>query len=168
MQIKKTFRRRILFPLSRLLLGGMSPVKLAIALAAGFTIGCMPVIGPSAFVCLFAGWAFKLNIPAIQLGNYISTPLQIMLLLPAYEYGGRLFGTSGAVPDFGKIFSVVVDTPVQGLLQVLNSVWQAMTLWAICAPFLFLVVYFLIRLLLIRWQPNRAEAKLVTVPDTSQ
>lgn len=168
MHFKKVLRTKVLFPLSRLMLGGFSPEKLAFAMAVGFTLGCFPVLGPSTLICLLAAWIFRLNVPAIQLGNYISTPLQLALLIPAYEFGGLIFGTSKGVPDFSAIFMMIRTEPLKGLTEIGNSVWQAVIVWALYSPVLFIVVYFLLKLILIKWQSKEANHETFIVPDTVQ
>jgi uncharacterized protein (DUF2062 family) len=48
---------------------GISPRRLALTLALGFAIGCIPVVGIPTVVCAAMALAFRLNLPAIQAAN---------------------------------------------------------------------------------------------------
>jgi uncharacterized protein (DUF2062 family) len=76
---------------------GISPQRLALTLALGFAIGCIPVIGIPTAVCLLVALSLRLNIPAIQVANYAAMPLQLALIFPFVRLGGWLF-SSGAHP----------------------------------------------------------------------
>jgi uncharacterized protein (DUF2062 family) len=69
---------------------GISPRRLALTLALGFAIGCIPVVGIPTVVCGALALAFGLNLPAIQAANYAAMPLQLALIVPFVKLGGRL------------------------------------------------------------------------------
>ena len=67
---------------------GVSPRRLALTLALGFAIGCIPVIGVPTLVCAALALALRLNLPAIQAANYAAMPLQFVLIVPFVRMGG--------------------------------------------------------------------------------
>ena len=73
---------------------GISPQRLALTLALGFAIGCIPVIGLPTAVCLVVALSLRLNIPAIQAANYAAMPFQIALVFPFVRLGGWLFSSA--------------------------------------------------------------------------
>ena len=73
---------------------GISPQRLALTLALGFAIGCIPVIGIPTAVCLIVALSLRLNMPAIQAANYAAMPFQVALIFPFARLGGWLFSTS--------------------------------------------------------------------------
>ena len=73
---------------------GISPQRLALTLALGFAIGCIPVIGIPTAVCLVVALGLRLNMPAIQAANYAAMPFQIALIFPFVRLGGWLFSSS--------------------------------------------------------------------------
>lgn len=79
---------------------GISPRRLALTLALGFAVGCIPVVGIPTVLCAGLAMALRLNLPAIQAANYIAMPLQLVLIVPFARLGGRIFasapGTAGA------------------------------------------------------------------------
>jgi uncharacterized protein (DUF2062 family) len=70
---------------------GISPQRLAITLALGFAIGCIPVVGIPTFVCAGLALLLGLNLPAIQAANYAAMPLQLLLIVPFVRLGGRIY-----------------------------------------------------------------------------
>lgn len=72
---------------------GISPQRLALTLALGFAIGCLPVIGVPTALCAVLAIALRLNVPAIQAANYLAMPLQLMLILPFARMGGWMFSS---------------------------------------------------------------------------
>jgi uncharacterized protein (DUF2062 family) len=90
--LRDLLRRKLLDPLRRQLTQGVSPAKLALALALGLTLGLFPVPGATTALCAVAALALRLNQPAIQVANYLAYPLQLALLLPFFRAGAWLFG----------------------------------------------------------------------------
>jgi len=70
---------------------GISPERLALTLALGFAIGCLPMIGIPTALCLLIALGLRLNVPAIQAANYAAMPLQIALIFPFVRLGGWMF-----------------------------------------------------------------------------
>jgi len=73
---------------------GISPQRLALTLALGFAIGCIPVIGIPTALCLVVALSLRLNMPAIQAANYAAMPLQVALIFPFVRLGAWLFSSS--------------------------------------------------------------------------
>ena len=57
-------RARLLDPLARQLTQGVSPARLALALALGIVLGTLPVLGATTVLCALAGVTLRLNQPA--------------------------------------------------------------------------------------------------------
>lgn len=77
---------------------GISPRRLALTLALGFAIGCIPVIGLPTVLCAGLALALRLNFPAIQAANYVAMPFQLLLIVPFVRLGERLFTGSRQLP----------------------------------------------------------------------
>ena len=75
---------------------GISPGRLALTLALGFAIGCIPVVGIPTVLCAALALAFRLNLPAIQAANYVVMPLQLALIMPFVRLGRWLLPTRAA------------------------------------------------------------------------
>jgi uncharacterized protein (DUF2062 family) len=76
---------------------GISPRRLALTLALGFAIGCIPVLGATTAVCLAVALALRLNLPIIQAANWAAMPLQVALIVPFVRLGRRLFPAAPAL-----------------------------------------------------------------------
>ena len=74
---------------------GISPERLALTLALGFAIGCLPMIGIPTALCLVIAFGLRLNVPAIQVANYAAMPLQIALIFPFVRLGSWMFASGG-------------------------------------------------------------------------
>jgi uncharacterized protein (DUF2062 family) len=72
---------------------GISPLRLALTLAIGFAVGCIPVIGIPTLLCAALALALGLNQPAIQVANYAAMPLQLALIVPFVRLGGRIISS---------------------------------------------------------------------------
>jgi len=82
---------------------GISPQRLALTLALGFAIGCIPVVGVTTAICVLVAACLRLNFPAIQAANWVAMPFQVALIVPFVRLGGRLFG-------FGSAHTVAMGT----------------------------------------------------------
>ncbi len=85
---------------------GMSPRRLALTLALGFAVGCIPVVGVPTVLCAALAFGLRLNLPAIQAANYAAMPFQLALIVPFVRLGGRLFSAGpqpGALPHLGAV-----------------------------------------------------------------
>jgi uncharacterized protein (DUF2062 family) len=75
---------------------GISPHRLALTLALGFAVGCIPVIGVPTVLCAGIALALRLNLPAMQAANYAAMPLQLLLIAPFVRLGAWLVTTRPA------------------------------------------------------------------------
>lgn len=73
---------------------GLSPESTALILAVGLVLGVFPVFLCPTILCTLAAFVFRLNFPAIQLVNQLSSPLQLVLLIPLNRIGAHLLGGS--------------------------------------------------------------------------
>ena len=89
------WRRRIAEPMMALLRQGLTPEGIALSVAVGAAAGLFPIIGLTTILGLAFGALFRLNLPAVQLANWLIYPLQLVLILPFVRWGERLVG---AVP----------------------------------------------------------------------
>ncbi|HEY1257174.1 MAG TPA: DUF2062 domain-containing protein [Terracidiphilus sp.] len=122
----------------------ISPQRLALTLALGVAVGCLPVIGVPTLICAALAVALRLNLPAIQAANYAVMPLQLLLIVPFVRLGGRLFGSGRA-----KAAGSMLHAPWMGLLtQAGGLAGQALLAWLLIAiPAVALLTFMLTALL---------------------
>lgn len=144
------WKRRVVAPVLAQLRQGVTPERLALTVALGFTLGIFPILGSTTLLCALAAYALRLNQPVIQLVNYFAYPLQLALLIPIYRAGESLFGRAHiplSVPliferfraDFGGFLADFGRIAVQGIV-----------VWCLLAPFVIAALYFTARPLLRR------------------
>ncbi len=107
------WNNRIKGPIKTLLLQGVTPDKLAWSLAAGIVVGVFPALGTTTAFCAAASALFRLNPVAIQLVNWLVYPLQLLLIIPFWQWGDRLFG----YPP--------VELSIEGLQALVSQDWGA-------------------------------------------
>ena len=142
--IQDFFHRRIVRPILDLLLQGITPEKIALSIAFGLVLGVFPALGWTTLLCLFVALRLRLNVPAMQLVNYLAYPLQLMLLVPFIRAGEVLFRAPRLSLSLPQIFAMIHA----GVWQAIKALWvatlHAIAAWALIAP---LAVYSIYRLL---------------------
>lgn len=110
---------------------GISPRRLALTLALGFAIGCLPVVGITTLLCVGLALGLKLNLPAITAANYAMMPLQVLLIVPFVRLGGWLFGL-GPQASFSGV--ALLHASPQALAAQLGSLaGLALLAWLVTA-----------------------------------
>lgn len=149
------FQRRVLAPLLQLLRQGVTPEKLALSVALGTIVSVIPVLGVSTVACaLLAVW-LRLNMPAIQLVNYLLTPAQLLLIIPFLRLGEWLTGAPR--------HPVTLES---GLALLSHGIWNAVRLlsdaivratfgWLVVAPVAAAILYVIFRQVFRRLAPVR-------------
>jgi uncharacterized protein (DUF2062 family) len=117
---------------------GISPSRLALTLALGFAIGCIPFIGIPTALCAIVALVFRLNQPAIQAANYAAMPFQVALVIPFVRLGGKLIaanaGTSGdLISIFRSPMRSLAHAPMQVLSRMGVMAGQAFLAWLLIA-----------------------------------
>ncbi len=115
------FRRRLIQPLLNFLKQGVTPEKLALAVALGFWLGTFPVLGATVLLCAVFGFALRLNIPAIQLVNGFVYPLQLLFYIPFFHVGAWIFQTDPIPFSLEDVFSMLATD----FIGTVESLWMA-------------------------------------------
>ena len=135
------------------LLEGISPQRLALTLALGFVLGCIPLVGLPTGLCFLLAVAFRLNLPAIQAANYAAMPFQLALIVPFVKLGAKV--TPAAMhPALDLMtlarspFQLLSHSSSQVVEQVGMMAGQALVGWLLLAvPFVALLTIALTTLL---------------------
>jgi uncharacterized protein (DUF2062 family) len=121
---------------------GLSPHRLALTLALGFAIGCIPVLGIPTALCLLVALPLRMNVPAMQAANYAAMPLQLILIFPFARLGGWMF-TSSPRPAF-TAGALMHGSPLNLLLASGSFAVEALAAWLVIAvPMVALMTLFL-------------------------
>jgi hypothetical protein len=137
-------KRKVITPLHNQLKQGVSPDKLALAVVFGIALGVFPVLGATSLLCAAAALLFRLNMPAIQLINYVVYPLQFVFYIPYFKMGAWLFNQPGNDLNITKI----LDMLKADLLGAIDHLWlanvRAIAAWCITAPVAGLLLYYVL------------------------
>ncbi len=113
---------------------GMTPTKLAITIAVGFCIGCFPLLGVTTALCILVAFIFGMNQAAIQVGNYIAFPLQLLLTVPFLRLGEFIFHSAPLPLAPSRLLSMARTAPDQTARAFVTGQGHAIIAWALIAP----------------------------------
>jgi len=109
---------------------GISPQRLALTLALGFAIGCLPVVGIPTALCMLVAFGLRLNVPAIQAANYAAMPVQVALIFPFVRLGGWMFA-SGAQQSLSA--GLMHESPLKLIWASGSLAGHALAAWLVTA-----------------------------------
>ncbi|MBC8026998.1 MAG: DUF2062 domain-containing protein [Steroidobacteraceae bacterium] len=133
--------RRLVAPLLALLRQGVTPDKLALSLALGIAIGLVPVLGVSTALCALVALALRLNMPAIQLVNYLLTPLQLLLIIPFLRFGEWLVQAPRFPITLDAGLTLLSQGAIHAVTVLATAIVHATLGWIVLAPVAALVLY---------------------------
>lgn len=149
-RVRAFVRRRLVDPILELLRQGVTPEKIALSLAFGLGIGIFPVLGVSTVLCTVIAIVLRLNLPAIQLVNYLASPLQLALIIPFVRVGEQLLGIRPQPLSISEGFRLMAV----GVLHAVHVLWDAIVHaavgWIVIGPVLIYALYRALRPVLIR------------------
>lgn len=132
--MKQFLQKRLVLPILHLLTQGITPEKIALSLAFGIMLGVFPVAGTTTLLCLLAALLFRLNVPAVQLVNFLVYPLWVALLIPFVRVGELLFGA----PPLAMTASQILALAHANLLHSISLLWltalRAAAAWMLIGP----------------------------------
>ena len=136
--------RRVVERVLGLLRTGLTPRELAWSTAAGLVLGVLPMPGITTLLGLGVALLFGLNQPALQLANYLAYPLQLVLLVPFFRMGARLFGHEPVPLSLPALRGAFRLDPFGTLARMGSMTWHAVVGWAFLAlPALVLLAFLL-------------------------
>jgi uncharacterized protein (DUF2062 family) len=145
--------QRLLAPLLAQLKQGLEPRKAALALSLGLWLGLLPLLGVTTLACLGVALAFRLNQVLMQAVNYLAYPLQLLLILPFYAAGARVFGGPALTLSLAQLLARAAQAP-WALMQDLWWVgWHGVAVWAALGLLAVPLLYVVFLLVLRRFRP---------------
>jgi len=139
-----------------LLKQGITPHKIALAVALGALLGMAPVLGTTIVSCTVAALVFRLNLVLIQIVNNLVYPLQLLLLIPFVQAGQRLFREPPLPLSVGQIVDMFKQHFWSSLTSLAGYVWHGTVAWllfsAVAGPLIYMIAYFPARRALRRHQ----------------
>ena len=139
--LRDFLQRRIVAPLLALLRQGVAPDRLALSLALGIAIGLVPVLGVSTALCALVALALRLNMPAIQLVNYLLTPLQLLLIIPFLRFGEWLTQSPRFPITLEAGLTLLSQGVVHAVTVLATAIVHATVGWLVLAPLAAFALY---------------------------
>jgi uncharacterized protein (DUF2062 family) len=143
-------KRRLVRPILELLRQGVTPEKIALSLALGAALGVFPALGWTTTLCAIAAIILRLNVPAIQIVNYLVYPAQIALLVPFFRWGEKLFRAPHFPISVPQIYGLFHAGAWIAIKLLWTTVWHAIVVWGMIAPVFVGLVYAILMPLLRR------------------
>jgi len=134
--MREFWHRRLVRPIIDLLTQGITPEKIALSVAFGLVLGVFPALGWSTLLCLLLALWLKLNVPAMQLVNYLAYPLQLVLLVPFLRAGESLFRAPRLASSLPQILAIVRADVWHAITSLWVATMHAIVVWALVAPVL--------------------------------
>jgi len=139
--VEPFLQRRIIEPLKLLLRQGITPQKVALSLACGIVCGLFPIPGTTTLLCVAVALIFRLNVPAVQLVNYLISPVQLLLILPFIRAGEFIFRSDRTKLSLPQMIALFGKNHVQALHVLWKLALHGIFAWLIFAPVVFVVLY---------------------------
>ena len=134
-------KKKISSLVKSLLKEGMSLRKIALCISLGFVLGIFPVLGATTLLCTVAALALRLNLPAIQLVNYMVYPLQIIMLAPFYGAGTWLFKQQRLPLINTDLISLLQNDFWGNMANLWDLTLYAILTWLVISPLLIMMLY---------------------------
>ena len=133
--MKAFVRKKIIDPILKLLKQGISPDKIALCMSIGVVIGIFPLIGATTVLCAIIALILRLNLPAMQIVNYLIYPLQIALLIPFFQFGAFLFGADPLSVSAQDLMAMFKSDFWGSINRLWGTTLRAIAAWGlICLP----------------------------------
>jgi uncharacterized protein (DUF2062 family) len=142
-------RRRVWEPILELLRQGVTPEKIALSLAFGLGLGIIPILGVSTILCTVAALVWRLNLPAIQLVNYLASPLQLLLIIPFVRLGEYVAGAPPQPITLEAGFAMLSSGVIDAIVVLWDAIVHAALAWILVGPLMIYALYRILRPLLV-------------------
>jgi uncharacterized protein (DUF2062 family) len=139
--MRRLWHERVVVPLKDLLRQGLTPKKIALALAVGVAIGVFPVMGTTTILGLAAASLLRLNLPALQLANWVIYPVQIAMIVPLARLGEWLTGSPPVSFSVTEVVARTMADPLGSLGLYGMTGLHGILGWITTAPLLVLMLY---------------------------
>jgi hypothetical protein len=142
MMNKEFLYKKAIEPAVALIKQGVSPEKISLGMACGIILGVFPVLGSTTILCGLAAIIFRLNLPAIQLVNYMVYPLQLVLLIPFFHLGNLLFQIE-PLPLSAQELITLLRSDLWGTVRAFwSTTLHAIVAWLLVSLPTFLLLHF--------------------------
>jgi uncharacterized protein (DUF2062 family) len=135
-------RRKVMTPLLDLLRQGVTPEKIALAIAVGCVLGVFPMLGTTTALCAAAAALLRLNLPLIQIVNAVVYPLQLILLIPQLQFAQRVFGAAPLPLTMTRLYEMIRASVWNTIATLGVATARATVVWLVLGSLTGVVIYF--------------------------
>ena len=136
----KFWRERIIAPIIAQLIQGVTPQKMALTIALGFSLGVFPLPVTTA-LCAIAAVRLKLNQPIIQLVNWLVYPLQLAWLLIFVRLGEWIMHAPQMPLSIPELIQKFHESPGKFSQEFGMTALHGVVAWLFVAPFLTAITF---------------------------
>ena len=136
-----SWTRRFTGAVQALLRQGLTPERIALALAFGLAAGIFPVIGATTILALALGLALGLNQAALQLANWVACPLQLVLILPLVRLGEWALGVPPTAFQVTEVVARVKADPAEAVATFGMTGLHGILGWLMVLPLVIPLAY---------------------------
>jgi hypothetical protein len=102
------------------------------------------MLGTTTLLCVGVAILLRLNLPAIQLVNFLIYPVQLILFLPLLKAGSRIAKAAPVTISLGQVFTMI-RSDLWGLIRLLwSATLGAIVIWLVLAPIAAAAIYFIL------------------------
>jgi hypothetical protein len=148
--LRDVIRRRLLEPILTLLRQGITPQKIALSLAFGLGLGIFPLLGVSTILCTGVALVLGLNLAAMQLVNYLASPLQLILIIPCVRLGKHLVHATPQPLSISGGLRLLAAGIFHAVIVLSSAIVHAALGWALAGPPCIYLAYLLLRPLMMK------------------
>lgn len=152
--MKALLRRRLIEPLRAQLTQGVTPARLALALALGAVVGVVPILGATTLLCGVLAAALRLNQPAAQVANFAVYPLQLILFVPFFHAGAWLFSLPSMEFTVQQLRAELSADRLGTLAHYAGANVRAVVAWAALSPMVGALLFIILLPVLRRVRPG--------------
>jgi len=138
--LKRFWRERILALIVAQLRQGITPGKIALTVALGFSLGIFPIIGASTALCLLAGFWLKLNQPLMLVVNSFTVPLQPPMVLVFVRIGEWMLQAPRVTFSIPELFRKFFASPAGFMREFGVTGLHGILAWLVIAPFITAII----------------------------
>ena len=134
----------------QLLRQGVTPEKISLSIAWGVVIGIFPIVGTTTLICTIVAIVLRLNLPIIQLANWLVYPFQLVLIAPFFLAGAYLFGDEPFTQNTQELIVLCQNDLLGAVILLKDILLNAVLVWLCVAPVGIIVMYWALMPLLKR------------------
>jgi len=144
--MKRILYQKVILPVMNQLKQGVDLKTIVKSLIVGLLIGIFPLLGTTTVLTILIGHFLKLNHISIQITHYLATPLQLILIIPFYRLGEKLFGVTPISLNLMLILDSFKQDFFASILMYGATGLRGAVVWCLVSPILYLILFSIYKL----------------------